>query len=76
MANYGDKIDKIVSDVSYLRGRFDIVIPQLQDVQKSQGMSIVDIKSKQDNMTGRVGIVGIIMGAIGGAILSFLTSKF
>lgn len=70
-----EKIDKIAQDVSYMRGKYDEAIPQLQEAVLEHGKSINTLQSKQENMAGKASVIGAIMGAVGGAILSFLSSK-
>ena len=70
-----EKIDKIAENVSYMRGQWDQAIPALQKQVGEHETCLSDIKSKQENMAGKASVIGGIMGAIGGVILSFLSSK-
>jgi len=68
-----EKIDKIAEDSSYMRGCFDTIIPELKETVKIHTGAINDLKSKQDNMSGKASVIGAIMGAVGGFLLSLLT---
>lgn len=71
-----EKIDKIASDVSYMRGKYDEAIPQLQNTVKLHDTSIIELKQNSANITGKASIIGGIIGFIGSVILSFFSNKF
>lgn len=75
MATLEEKIDKIAENVSYMRGKYDEAIPQLQEAVLEHSKCINSLQSKQENMAGKASVVGGIMGAIGGVVLSFLSTK-
>lgn len=70
-----EKIDKIAKDVSYMSGQFDTVIPLLQKTVDNHENRISEQEKKSENMAGKASVIGGIMGAVGGAILSFLTTR-
>jgi len=72
---------KILEELSYLRGRFDTAIPEIQASNKNVNEILLLHKEKLDNLEKefvmvktKVGVFGSIAGVIGGAIITIIVS--
>lgn len=72
---------KLLEDMSYLRGRFDTAIPEMQKTSENINSILLMHKEKidrlQDEQTAiktKVGIFGSLAGIVGGAVISILVA--
>lgn len=83
MDNQSSTIEKISSDLSYLRGRFDTIIPELQ--RSNQGLNtmldvhskqISELESDQNFIKGKVVVAGGLAGIILSVAITWIGKHF
>lgn len=75
------KIDKLLEDISYLRGRFDTIIPEMQKsssnintILQLHKEEIDKIKDQQLVFKTKVGVYGALAGIVGGAVVTIIVT--
>lgn len=83
MDNHPSAIEQLSNDVSYLRGRFDTIIPQLQKSNDSLDLMLTvhtkqinELEAEQNIMKGKVIVVGSIAGTLLGSVFFWLGKHF
>lgn len=69
---FEQKIDRMATDISYMRGKWDEAIPALQTTVKEHGVAIVTLEKSQSNLIGKSGVVGALAGSAVGAFFSWM----
>lgn len=74
-------LKKLIEDVSYLRGRFDTAIPQMEKASENINSILImhkekieRLESEQTAIKTKVAIFGSIAGVLGGALISILVA--
>lgn len=73
------KINRLLEDMAYLRGRFDTIVPEIQKNSENTNTllqlhneRITSIEKDQVFIKTKVGIFGSMAGVIGGIIVSII----
>lgn len=72
---------KLLEDMSYLRGRFDTAIPEMQKSSENINAILLMHKEKIDRLSEeqtaiktKVGFFGSLAGVVGGAVISIIVA--
>ena len=73
------KINRLLEDISYLRGRFDTIVPEIQKNSENTNTllqlhneRLTAVEKEQVFIKTKVGIFGSMAGVIGGIIVSII----
>jgi len=75
------KFNKLLEDISYLRGRFDTVVPEIQKNSENTNTllqlhneRITNVEKEQLAFKAKVGVFGAMAGVFGGIIINVVVN--
>lgn len=71
-----EKIDKIGTDVAYMRGQWDEAIPNMKKMVITHGEEISALKVANENIKTKIGIIGVLSGVFGTGIVEWAFKHF
>lgn len=70
------KIDRIATDVAYMRGQYESTIPDLKKVIDDHSRRINGVEQTQANIKGKVAIISVAGGGVMSVIAMWVKSHF
>ena len=76
-----DKFNKLLEDISYMRGRFDTIVPEIQKNAENTNTllqlhneRIASVEKEQLALKAKVGVFGAMAGVFGGIVINIVVS--